>query len=536
MQTSFQLQKIAVYLAVAILGAAGMSFSSALAYEDVTIPLGASIKSNPFSLSPSIVNIKTNETVVWYNQDDTIHSVTTGTPQYGFDGRIDSGPIQPGQSFSYTFSKQGVYQYFCIFHPWMTGAVNVGIGGQVEPLYQISVSTDKSSYRAGDNILVSGQVSKFIPNEIITVWITDSQGKGIAESHVETENGSKFETSMPAGGALWIPGSTYTIFAQYGSRSEVATSQIEYEPNSKPSIPPPQQPQKMQPVSSFTSYPVMHKVFTADENSYVTVQTDRHIYLPGERVKIFGTVWGGVLEKVGGPAYLVTAYQGTGSNSVLETVSVQVRDGNGDIMLNRTVVADSNGIYSTTLEIPQNITSAYTVSAAIETKAGLTNALPPDVSEKLGSETSFAAANPSVIPLRIPTGDYDVQIASNSTISGFKVVPEQKMLSFTVKGENGTKGVTSVTIPKQILGGNLQVYLDGVRQPYGSDNVIMTSDNSNVTTLELNYHHSSHVFEIVGTQAAPSIVPAPEFSSVATLVFAAGTMSIIATRIIFRRI
>jgi plastocyanin len=39
-------------------------------------------------------------------------------------GEIPPG-IQAGRTFTITFEKAGLYEYTCIFHPWMTGKVIV---------------------------------------------------------------------------------------------------------------------------------------------------------------------------------------------------------------------------------------------------------------------------------------------------------------------------------------------------------------------------------------------------------------------------
>lgn len=39
---------------------------------------------------------------------------------------FDSGTIQPGKTFEFTFSDAGTYNYFCTIHPWMIGQVIVG--------------------------------------------------------------------------------------------------------------------------------------------------------------------------------------------------------------------------------------------------------------------------------------------------------------------------------------------------------------------------------------------------------------------------
>jgi plastocyanin len=58
-------------------------------------------------------------TVTWTNQDSTAHTVTAN------DGSFDSGPIQPGKSFSHTFSTAGTVAYHCKIHPSMTATVTV---------------------------------------------------------------------------------------------------------------------------------------------------------------------------------------------------------------------------------------------------------------------------------------------------------------------------------------------------------------------------------------------------------------------------
>lgn len=40
--------------------------------------------------------------------------------------QFDSGIIQPGKTFEFTFSNAGAYNYFCTIHPWMIGQVIVG--------------------------------------------------------------------------------------------------------------------------------------------------------------------------------------------------------------------------------------------------------------------------------------------------------------------------------------------------------------------------------------------------------------------------
>lgn len=494
-----------------------MSFSSAFADDQVIIPLGASNPENPFSLSPSVLVANINDTITWQNQDNAIHTVTTGNPQLGFDGRIDSGPIKPGQSFSYQFTKAGVFPYFCVVHPWMTGLVTIE-NGTPQPVDKISLSTDKSSYKTGDLIQISGHVSKFIPNEIISVWITDSQGRLVASRHIETNDGITYSTSIPVGGGLWVSGNTYQVFAQYGSESTIEYSTITFEPQSLPNQNILQENNTMQAtLSNPSSYPSSHAKILADSNNYVTAQADYHIYIPGSEVKISGSIWPGMFQQVGGPAYLVTVpvvYDT--SNSVTEIVNIQLH-GPGNIVLNQTSQIDKNGDYSATFNLPSSVTGMYTAESVIQTKTGLLNALDESVSAKLQSQANFFVTSPQQFDVKTSTGDYNVKLGSNSTVSNFQFRPDYKEISFVATGETGTHGVTIVTIPKAILSGQLKVLIDGILQPYNSDNVIISDDNNVDTSLEINYHHSSHVIEIVGTQAA-QIQSIPEFGSISALV------------------
>jgi len=74
---------------------------------------------------PYEVSISTGSTVTWINIDNAAHTVTSGTPNGGPDGLFDSSIIAMNSEFSYTFSESGMYDYFCIVHPWMTGIVSV---------------------------------------------------------------------------------------------------------------------------------------------------------------------------------------------------------------------------------------------------------------------------------------------------------------------------------------------------------------------------------------------------------------------------
>lgn len=220
----------ALFIPVIFLACACVAVQYARADSEIIIPLGASHQVTGVFYTPTVIDIKTGDKITWKNDDTAVHTVSTGRPDLGGDGRIDSGLINPGGTFSYTFDKAGVYGYYCIIHPWMTGTVNVGNGQPSQTPVTLSIRTDKTEYLAGDNVTISGQASEFVPNEEVTVWVTDLSGNGVASNHVSPENSDSFSTTiMP--NDLWIPGQEYVINAQYGSRGTISTTKIMYEPS-----------------------------------------------------------------------------------------------------------------------------------------------------------------------------------------------------------------------------------------------------------------------------------------------------------------
>ena len=108
----------------------------------ITIPFGAY---NPkldtpteVWYDPPIVNVKVGDTITWLNDDKEGHTVTSGDSagRFGWmsekqgkfgepNGIFDSGRFMPNDSWTHTFENVGTFSYFCTFHPWMEGLVNV---------------------------------------------------------------------------------------------------------------------------------------------------------------------------------------------------------------------------------------------------------------------------------------------------------------------------------------------------------------------------------------------------------------------------
>lgn len=69
--------------------------------------------------NPSSITIQVGDTVTWTNVAAFQHTVTAD------DGSFDSGLINTGATWSYTFTTAGTYTYHCAPHPWMKGTVIV---------------------------------------------------------------------------------------------------------------------------------------------------------------------------------------------------------------------------------------------------------------------------------------------------------------------------------------------------------------------------------------------------------------------------
>ncbi len=72
-----------------------------------------------FAFSPATITIAAGDAVTWTNEDAVTHTET------GISGIFDSGDLGPGESFSFTFTTPGTYDYLCTPHPTMTGRIVV---------------------------------------------------------------------------------------------------------------------------------------------------------------------------------------------------------------------------------------------------------------------------------------------------------------------------------------------------------------------------------------------------------------------------
>ena len=60
---------------------------------------------------PKVLTVRTGTTVTWVNRAPDSHTVTS------VNRLFNSGIIKPGSHYKLTFTKAGIYHYYCTLHP-----------------------------------------------------------------------------------------------------------------------------------------------------------------------------------------------------------------------------------------------------------------------------------------------------------------------------------------------------------------------------------------------------------------------------------
>jgi len=99
--------------------------SSEILDASIIIPNGNSdIESVGFYL-PLNLEIPRGTSVTWTNDDSVPHTIQSLDESGEVIDWFNSAPLNTGDKFEYTFEKDGVYHYYCSFHPWRIGTVTV---------------------------------------------------------------------------------------------------------------------------------------------------------------------------------------------------------------------------------------------------------------------------------------------------------------------------------------------------------------------------------------------------------------------------
>jgi plastocyanin len=86
---------------------------------------GDAVTAKLFTFSPTPLGVKAGTKVTWTNDDQILHTVTSGSPPGSGDGAFNGQMDGKGTSFAFTFERPGTYKYFCMRHNQMTAQVDV---------------------------------------------------------------------------------------------------------------------------------------------------------------------------------------------------------------------------------------------------------------------------------------------------------------------------------------------------------------------------------------------------------------------------
>jgi plastocyanin len=107
---------------------AGLAFALApMAATPVRAATEHVVDIRDMAFAPGTLTIAVGDTVTWTNSDSMPHTATSE------DDAFDSGNLDQGQSFSFTFNEPGTYEYRCDYHSDMTGTIVVEAAGQGQP-------------------------------------------------------------------------------------------------------------------------------------------------------------------------------------------------------------------------------------------------------------------------------------------------------------------------------------------------------------------------------------------------------------------
>jgi len=102
------------------------TINDTLTDNNVTIAAGSSSPKNEKNFVPPVLHSGEGAIVTWTNEDSALHTVVSKAHAAGSSfPEFDSEYIGPNDTFKYTFSTAGTFDYYCVLHPFMKGKVVV---------------------------------------------------------------------------------------------------------------------------------------------------------------------------------------------------------------------------------------------------------------------------------------------------------------------------------------------------------------------------------------------------------------------------
>jgi plastocyanin len=110
-----------------VIVAAALGAATATALSAVVLPgwadnatQASAVSIDNFTFGPQTLTVKAGTTITWTNKDDIPHGIASANNAFAKSRALDTD-----DSYSFTFTTPGTYQYFCYIHPHMVGTIVV---------------------------------------------------------------------------------------------------------------------------------------------------------------------------------------------------------------------------------------------------------------------------------------------------------------------------------------------------------------------------------------------------------------------------
>jgi hypothetical protein len=238
---------------------------------------------------------------------------------------------------------------------------------------------------------------------------------------------------------------------------------------------------------------------------YLSVNFDKSTYYAGDTVHITGGI------STSDPPQQAT--NTTSSSSLAEglAVAIAIYDPSGVSVLNSITNPSAAGYdqYAYDYILPATVSSGtYTVMVSYSTPGGGTplhgrgtfQVAPTTISPVVSTVTQTSTITVSMVVTSVTTVTVEglqMQVVSNSSVSGLVFDSTRGLLNFTVSGPTGTYGFFNATIVKTLLSGQPVVLIDGVQSPAS------VTQDANFWYVHVTYMHSQHHVTIGGSNTVP---------------------------------
>ena len=198
----------------------------------ITIPDGASDQDTVGWFYPNELPVLVGDVIVWENNDNVNHSITSGLPQHPDDSGLffNLGKIKPGESISYELKNSdfSAFYYFCEIHPWMTGKLFLSNLEIAQSETDMPIILEKQTYSYGEEISVSGQVHKDFAGTKYSTLVYDQNNLLVDFSNGFFDSDGSYLQTIQAKGTTWEMNGNYQIKLVYAVPSKVVATNFQF--------------------------------------------------------------------------------------------------------------------------------------------------------------------------------------------------------------------------------------------------------------------------------------------------------------------